>query len=338
MARMRGLIASRFALFGLVSAALAALFCVAWISRPPTGSAHGATAAPRLAPVKSAVSSCPAPGSGRVAVFAAPGGQAGQGRAELVAAPSEGIAAAGSAGSSAEAGAGSGSGTSLSAPAAPLLTFSQPERLWLSGNGLAVGREPRGTHHEAQPAAVIIEATGAMARGLEAEQTSYPPNGSAGTVSSVQCSQPGTDFWFLGPGPMRAAAIDVHLVNPDSAPAAVDVEIFTDTGPLQENKDTGIDVPPGGSVVQSVSTLVPGAQVVALHVRTSVGRVAAAVQTAGVWWRAATAPATQVVIPGLPGAGRGRRLYLVDPGGSDAQVHVQAVTPAGTYSRPGLVV
>ena len=146
MARMRGLIASRFALFGLVSAALAALFCVAWISRPPAGSAHGATAAPRLAPVTSAVSSCPAPGSGRVAVFAAPGGQAGQGRAELVAAPSEGIAAVGSAGSGAEAGAGSGSGTSLSAPAAPLLTFSQPERLWLSGNGLAVGRKPRGTH------------------------------------------------------------------------------------------------------------------------------------------------------------------------------------------------
>ena len=174
-----------------------------------------------------------------------------------------------------------------------------------------------------------------MARGLEAEQTSYPPNGSAGTVSSVQCSQPGTDFWFLGPGSVRAAAIDVHLVNPDSAPAAVDVEIFTDTGPLQGNTDTGIDVPPGGSVVQSVSTLVPGAQVVALHVRTSVGRVAAAVQTAGVWWRAATAPATQVVIPGLPGAGRGRRLYLVDPGGSDAQVHVQAVTPAGTYEPAG---
>ncbi len=332
---MRGLIASRFVLFGLVSAALAALFGVAWISRPPAGSADGATAAPRLAPVTSAVSSCPAPGSGRVAVFAAPGGQAGQGRAELVAAPSVGISAVGSAESSAGAGVGSGPGASLSAPAAPLLTFSQPQRLWLSGNGLAVGLKPRGTPHDAQPAAVIIEATGAMARGLEAEQTSYPPNGSAGTVSSVQCSRPGTDFWFLGPGPVRAAAIDLHLVNPDSATAAVDVEIFTDTGPLQGNTDTGIEVPPGGSVVQSVSTLVPGAQVVALHVRTSVGRVAAAVQTAGVWWRAATAPATQVVIPGLPGAGTGRRVYLVDPGGSDAQVHVQAVTPAGTYEPAG---
>ena len=117
--------------------------------------------------------------------------------------------------------------------------------------------------------------------------------------------QPGTDFWFLGPGPAKAAAINLHLVNPDSQPAAVDVEIFTDTGPLQGNADTGIEVPPGGSVVQAVSKLVPGSRVVALHVRTSVGRVVAAVQAGAAWWRAASAPAQQVVVPGLPGAGTG---------------------------------
>jgi hypothetical protein len=182
---------------------------------------------------------------------------------------------------------------------------------------------------------VIIDATGPMAQGLDAEQTSYPLNGSAASVSGVQCSQPGTDFWFLGPGPAKAAAIDLHLVNPDSGPAAVDVEIFTDTGPLQGNADTGIEVPPGGSVVQSVSKFVPGSAVVALHVRTSVGRIVAAVRAAAVWWRAAAVPATQVVVPGLPGVGTGRRLYLLDPGGSDAQVRVQAITPAGTYEPAG---
>ncbi len=330
---MRGLAANRYALFVLVVIALTAAFFVAWISRGAAGSARGVAARPQMVPLTSAIRSCPAPGAGRVAVFAAPGQQAG-GRAELSAVPITAIRPPAGA---------PGAGPAAAAPAAPLFTVSQPGRLWLSRNGFAVVRPARRTRHggKAQPApraaavAVTVSASGPMAQGLDAEQTSYPLNGSAGTVTGVQCSEPGTDFWFLGPGPAKNTAINLHLVNPDSRPAAVDVEIFTDTGPLQGNTDTGIEVPAGGSVVQPVSTLVPGARVVGMHVRTSVGRVAAAVQTAAAWWRAASAPANQVVVPGLPGAGRGRMLYLIDPGGSDAQVHVQAITPAGTYEPAG---
>ncbi len=334
---MRGIggdgLANRFSLFVLVVLALGGVFGVAWISRPAAGSASGGTtggeARPQLTPLTSTIRSCPAPGTGRVAVFAAPGAQAG-GRAELAAAPIAAISATPGAGAA-------GAGTAAAAPAPPLLTVSQPGRLWLSRNGFAVVKAPRRTRHaaRAQPSAVIVNASGPMAQGLDAEQTSYPPSGSAATVTGVQCTQPGTDFWFLGPGPAKATAIDLHLVNPDSQPAAVDVEIFTDTGPLQGNADTGIEVPPGGSVVQPVSKLVAGSRVVALHVRTSIGRVGAAVQAGTVWWRAASPPASQVVVPGLPGAGGGRKLYLIDPGGSDAQVHVQAITPAGTYEPAG---
>jgi len=322
---VRGLIPSRFVLLALVVVALAGLFGVAWVSRPAAGSAPAAAGRPQIVPVTSAVLACPAPGTGRVALFASPGQPAGGGSAELVGAP---ITAIGTAPST---------GTAAAVPTAPLLTVSQPGRVWVSKNGFGIGKAPRGTRHAGrpQPQAVIVNATGPMARGLDAEQTSYPPNGSAATVTGVKCTQPGTDFWFLGPGPAKAATIDLHVVNTDSQPAAVDVDIFTDTGPLQGNADTGIEVPPGGSVVQPVSKLVPGMRVVALHVRTSVGRVAAAVQSAAMWWCAAAAPATQVVVPGLPGAGGGRRLYLVDPGGSDAQVHVQAITPSGAYEPAG---
>ncbi len=296
---MRSLVANRFALSGLVVLALAALFGVAWVTRPQTGAAQ-TPARPQVVPVTSAIRSCPAPGAGRVAVFAASGGT---GRAQLFAAPGR----------------------------APLATVSQPGRLWLSRNGFAAPSTGRRTH---STTAVIVEASGPMAQGLDAEQTTYPLSGSAG-VSGVQCAQPGTDFWFLGPGPTRSSRLALHLVNPDSQPAAADVEIFTDTGPLQGNTDTGIAVPPGGNVVQSMAKFTKGARVLALHVRTSVGRVAAAVQAAAGWWRAAAAPATQVVVPGLPRGGTGRRLYLVDPGGDDAQVHVQAITPAGTYEPAG---
>src|SRR5262249_8989752 len=41
---------------------------------------------------------------------------------------------------------------------------------------------------------VVVQATGALAQGLEAEQTS------PGGLVTAQCQAPGTDFWFVGPG------------------------------------------------------------------------------------------------------------------------------------------
>jgi Family of unknown function (DUF5719) len=325
---VRALLASRYALFAAVILAIAGLFGVAWISRPAAGHAAGAGSRAHVAQVTSATRSCPEPGAGdRVAVFAAPGQGVPPGRAELLAAPATVVGASGT----------PATGVVPAIPAAPLATVAGPGRLWLSGPGFAVGRTPRAARRatRGQAGAVTVTATGAMAQGLDAEQTFYPPNGSAGVVSGVQCAQPGTDFWFVGPGQAKTGDIRVYLVNPDSEPAAADVEIFTDTGPLQGNADTGIAVPPGGSVVQSIGTLIKGSQVVALHVRTSVGRVAAAVQAAGAWWRCASPPSTEVVIPGLPGASTGRRLFLIDPGGNDAQVQVKAVTPAGSYEPAG---
>ncbi|MGE5289250.1 MAG: DUF5719 family protein [Micromonosporaceae bacterium] len=326
---MRALIGNRFALLGVVIAAIAALFAVVWMTRPAPGRAENVTPRIHMASVTSAMRSCPSLSRGRIAIFAAPGQAAGgqmaaQGNAKLISAPATTASA-------------TGAMTEKATPAlraTPLVTLSQPARLWLSGRGVAAGGAVQPTIHR-QTGAVTIEASGGMAQGLDAERTYYPPNGSAASVTGVQCTSPGTDFWFVGPGEARAASIRVHMVNPDSQPAEADVEIFTDTGPLQGNTDTGIPVPPGGSVVQSIGKLVKGSRVLALHVRTSVGRVAASVQAAGIWWRPASPPATRSVIPGLPGAGTGRRLFLIDPGSSDAQVHVKADTPAGSYEPAG---
>jgi Family of unknown function (DUF5719) len=331
---VRAVIGNRLALAGIVVAAFAALFGLAWVSRPAAGHVPPAAVKVHMVSVTSAMRSCPSAARGRIAVFAASGQQAqGQqaqgvaahgGRASVIPVPAT-VTTAGSAAPAAKAG---------TPRAAPLATLSQPARLWLSSPGGGAGGAT-GSAAARQTGAVTIEASGAMAQGLDAEQTSYPPNGSAGTIASVQCSQPGTDFWFAGPGQTRAGNMRVYLVNPDSQPAAADVEIFTDTGPLQGNADTGIEVPPGGSVVQAIGKLVKGSRVLALHVRTSTGRVAASVQADGNWWRPASPPATRLVIPGLPGAGTGRKLFLIDPGENDAQVHVKAVTPAGTYEPAG---
>jgi hypothetical protein len=170
----------------------------------------------------------------------------------------------------------------------------------------------------------VVQASGSMARGLEVEQIT------AGGIPLARCGSPGTDFWFVGPGEHSLARIQLFLVNAGSQPAAANVEISTDAGPLQGSPDTGIAVPPHSMVVQYLASLVRGSRVLALHVRTSTGQVVAAVRetthagSSGAWLPAAQPPATRVVLPGLPAAAGTRQLFVTVPGAQDAHLKLTA--------------
>jgi Family of unknown function (DUF5719) len=179
-----------------------------------------------------------------------------------------------------------------------------------------------------------VTATGAMAQAMEAEEAT-----SSG-VASVRCAEPGSDLWFVGPGQQSGAAqIQLDLMNVDTLTATVDVTAVTDAGPAQAGADTGITVPPHQTVTESLSSLAAGSSVVAIQVRTSVGRVAADVSenTSGgrtaSWLPATAPPSTQLVIPGVATSSSAARLYIVVPGNSTAQVSVVALTSQGKY-RP----
>ena len=181
---------------------------------------------------------------------------------------------------------------------------------------------------------VVIQASGSLAQGLEAEQTS------AGSLPTAACTSPGTNFWFTGPGQRTASRIELYLMNAGSQVADVSVDISTDAGPLQETTDTGISVPPHGMIVQSLATALHNSRAISLHVRTSVGQVAAAVEEstaggAGTWLPAAQMPARSMVIPGLPGVAGTRQLFIAVPGVKDATVKVTAVTSRGSYQPTG---
>jgi Family of unknown function (DUF5719) len=185
---------------------------------------------------------------------------------------------------------------------------------------------------------VEVSASGAMAQGLEVEQTG--PNG----VVAAQCGTPGTDFWFLGPGQQSAGVIDLYLMNPGSTSADVQVSVLTDVTkgpPLLGNADNGITVPPHSMVEQSLVKLLQSSQVIALNVTTSSGQVVAAVResrtasTYGSWLPATQAPAKKLVIPGLPSATGTRDLYVAVPGSASASVKITAVTPKGSYQPTG---
>ena len=317
--------ANRFTVLGLVVLALVALAGVAWLSKPVTVSAGQRPAGLRSVPLSVSSRACAAPG--------VPGSR-GTGLALLAVA---GHSAAGHAVVSRLSASGSA--------AAPLATLTQPGVPSVSAVSAATGigvvqtGSAGGTNSKnaatVRPGGVMVQATGSMAQGLAAEQTA------AGGVVTAGCGSPGTDFWFAVPGQQSAGTIELSLMNTDNQASIVNVDIFTDTGPLQTGVDTGIAVPPHGLVVQPVAGLVHGSRAVALHVRTSVGRVVAALRettrasATGQWMPPAQPPATRLVIPGMPATKGSRSLYVSDAQGSDAQVKLSVVSAGGTYEPAG---
>ncbi|HEY3734685.1 MAG TPA: DUF5719 family protein [Streptosporangiaceae bacterium] len=324
---------NRFALFALVVLALSALFGVAWYSRPVSVSA-GQSPSASTVPVAAGLRGCPDPGTpgsrtAGLAIIAAAAGH-GSGQATVSRLSAAGGSSAGS-----------------------LLTLSQPGELSLSAvspapaatgtstgtsagasGGTSGNGSPKGSAATGRPGGVLIQARGSMAQGLEAEQTT------SGTATA-SCGAPGTDFWFTGPGQQSAGSIQLYLMNVDNQPSNVDVDIVSDAGPLQGSTDTGIAVPPHGLVVQPLDGLVHGSRAIELHVRTSVGRVVAAVRESsrasqpGQWLPATQAPAKRLVIPGLPAASGGRALYVATPAESDAQVKLTVISSGGSYQPTG---
>jgi hypothetical protein len=180
-----------------------------------------------------------------------------------------------------------------------------------------------------------VTAAGSMAPGVEAEVAD-----SAG-LATVSCGAPASSLWFVGPGQQDSVGqIQLDLMNVDVLAATVDVSVITEAGPAQTSAYTGITVPPHQLVVQSLSSLAGGASVVAINVRTTAGRVAADVSESAShggagWLPASAAPATSLVIPGVPPSGAGPGLFIVVPGSVAARVSVVALTGQGRYQPLG---
>lgn len=320
---MRGLSTSRVAPPLVVVVALAAAYSLAAFTHPFSLAVSARSMPPRGAPVTTALRACPAPGqpgSSAVAMIAAPGGEgAGQAAIRWLSQPT-------------------GAALFTAAQAGQLAVM--PVHPVARDASRQPSPSPSSTaSNQPAPAAtsragVTVQASGAMARGLEVEQV-------AGSIATAECGSPGTDFWFVGPGQHIAGRIELYLMNPGSQAADVNVAIATDAGPLQGAPDAGLSVAPHSMLVQSLGSRLRGSRVIALHVRTSVGQVVASVQEitgtarSGAWLPAAQAPATRVVIPGLPAVAGTRDLYVTVPGTRDAHLRLTAITTRGTYEPTG---
>ena len=344
---------------GAVVVGLAAVYGIGTAASPATIGSSIQLGHLTRAPVSSAIWACPAPGSdgvtaGSVATTALPGKSAG-GSAAISRLSGTGTTTTGAPVHTLTAPGVLALSPVSTAAAVPAVTAPAPAGASHGGTGKGTGGAAASSSPAAGPAVattpgrggVVVQATGAMAQGLEVEQV-----GTDG-METAQCSTPGTDFWFVGPGVTSASQVELYLMNTDGQPADADVNALTDSGPLLGSTDTGIIVPPHSMVVQSLGTYLRGSHALSLNVTTSTGRVAAAVRQAGPtttttafgttvpaaapggWLPASQPPATSLTIPGLPGTTGTVTLYLAVPGSANAQVKVTAVTAKGTYQPTG---
>jgi Family of unknown function (DUF5719) len=315
----------RLAIPGAVALALALLYLAAWkVAGPGNGSPSAATGTGKVVTVSAAARTCPPPGPdtgvAHIAMIAVPGHQGQQ---------VSGSATAGSARLSAlPFGAGAASGAGTAQPGAtPPVTVSGP-------GALTVTAVPA----PAKYGSTTVTATGAMAQGLEAEVSTGQGMG------TVTCAHPGSDMWFIGTGAATGAPVTrLYLMNAGTIAATVEVAILTDSG-VQPGLNAAITVSPGQYLWENITQFAGGSQVQALHVQTSSGQVAAAVWqgpakgSAGAWLPQASAPAKQLVIPGLTTASSVARLFIAVPGPVDARVAVTALTAHGRYAPFGSTV
>jgi hypothetical protein len=292
---------------GVVLLALGALAAVAQLTAPAAAGPGHASAAPQQVAVTSAARACPpVPGGGPGKVAFIAGSPGGSGQAELAPMPLAGAA----------------------------LRALSPIRAAEPG-ALSMLTTPAAQSASKQATTVLqgwsVTASGTMAQALEAEEATH-----AG-LASVRCGEPGSDIWFVGAGSQGGVAqVQLDLMNIDALPASVNVSIITDAGLVQAGGDTGITVPPHQTVAESLSSPAAGSSVIAIEVRTSIGRVVADVSESSrdgtaSWLPSTAPPSTQLVIPGVPPSGRTAGLYIVVPGSANARISVLAISAQGHY-------
>ncbi|MFJ9410728.1 DUF5719 family protein [Streptomyces sp. NPDC101393] len=206
----------------------------------------------------------------------------------------------------------------------------------------AAGKPVGATTDSADAPALVGAADGTLAPGWSVQQTTSVAAGAGRGLLGLSCTTPDTTFWFPGVSTDKDRQDYVHLTNPDSTPAVVDLELHGKDGPLTGSAGEDISVPPHTTVPVLLSTLTGApATNAALHVVAREGRVGAAVQATDAahgsdWLPASADPSSRVVLPGIPADATSVRLVAVAPGESDADFTVQLATPTGPITPAGL--
>ncbi|MCU1593969.1 MAG: hypothetical protein JWO12_1361, partial [Frankiales bacterium] len=196
--------------------------------------------------------------------------------------------------------------------------------------------------------ALVLGATGSFSAGLEAEQVTRGERGRDRGLAGLRCDAPRQEAWFVGGNTSVGDLTTLVLVNVDDTPATVDVTVYSSAGPAEQpGLGEGITINPHSRTIVNLDTLAPDRKLLAVHVDSRRGRVAAAMRTSSLagkvalgvdWIPQSVPPAASVLVPGIPqlSDGGSRVVLITNPGVDDTQVSVQVTTSDGQFVPTGM--
>ncbi len=159
-------------------------------------------------------------------------------------------------------------------------------------------------------------------------------------TSAAPCTEPAAERWFTGVGAGAEHRSVLHLVNPDSGTAVVDVTVLGPTGPVDVPALRGVSVAAHDTLSFDLAEVAPNRDELTLGVLVSRGRVGASVldryadvednRTLSTWLAPQSGPASTSTLLGLPGADA-RTLTVANPGQDEARVRLEVVTAESTF-------
>ncbi|WP_340378400.1 DUF5719 family protein [Streptomyces sp. SS7] len=333
------------------TAALAAVTGFATLNEPKGAGAEDPAKAAAVLPVERSSLLCPAPSTSDIAQTSYTSftpvtkGTAGDGTAELAAATAasadpaddtsdkdkkkDGTGGTGKTGDTDKAGKDGKDGKGGKKAEKSVVTPKEP------------GTPASGDADGGESPALVGTAEGKFAPGWTVQETTEVAAGSGRGLLGVTCTPADTEFWFPGASTAADRTDYVHLTNPDDSAAVADIELYGKDGALQTTVGEGITVPPHSSEPILLSTLTDAKEDdLTVHVNVRGGRVGAAVQAlddklGGDWLAAATDPAPDLVVPGIPKDATAVRLVVYAPGDADADLKIQLASPSGLITPAG---
>ncbi|GGX76705.1 DUF5719 family protein [Streptomyces hiroshimensis] len=203
------------------------------------------------------------------------------------------------------------------------------------------GKPATATTGRSDAPALIGSADGALAPGWTVQQTTVVAAGSGRGLHGLTCTAPDTSFWFPGASTVKGRQDYVHLTNPDSTAAVVDLELYGKDGRIKAGAGEGVTVPPRSTVPVLLSSLTDApAEDLTVHVAARSGRVGAGLQSAddkkgGDWIPASAEPSADAVLPGIPADATSVRLVVFAPGSDDADLKLRFAGPNGAITPAG---
>lgn len=184
---------------------------------------------------------------------------------------------------------------------------------------------------------VVISGRGPAAPGLVA--------GRDGGVATPECGVPAYDEWFVGVAAASRDMSTLELVNPESGPAVVEVEVYGPNGVLEAPDDLRSITVPGHAVRPVPLSLVfPKRVDLTLHLTVTRGRISTSVrQTFDPLGRGVRTsdyllpqadPAVDNLLLGVPSQTPGT-LFVTNPGADEVRVDVKIVTKDTVFTPTG---